>query len=96
MAYSKGRSGAAWNATRKRLRTPDAICYLCSRPINIELKFPNRWSFSVHHIDGDKDNNDDGNHAPAHLRCNSIDGNRRGRRGRPRPRTVTVITSRNW
>lgn len=76
---SKGRTGGVWRATCTRLRQPGAICCLCGEFIDVALEWPHPWSFSVQHLDGNKDNNDPGNHAPAHLRCNIIDGNNRRR-----------------
>lgn len=81
---SKGRTGGLWRATSRRLRQPGAVCCLCGEPIDVALQWPHPWSFSVQHLDGNKDNNDPGNHAPAHLRCNILDGNNR-RRGAQHP-----------
>lgn len=51
------------------------MCHLCGRCIDITLAWPHRWSFSVHHIDGNKNNNHYTNHAATHLRCNIRHGN---------------------
>jgi 5-methylcytosine-specific restriction endonuclease McrA len=77
----------AYNGTRRtRLRKavihrdgPDLWCYLCKRPIDLSVKYPSPWSFSVDHYVPQSKGGDIwslDNAIPAHLRCNQSRGNR--------------------
>ncbi|SDP60938.1 hypothetical protein SAMN04487905_10635 [Actinopolyspora xinjiangensis] len=93
MGRSAGRSGYRYRKAIERLRQPGAVCVLCGNEIDTELRFPDRLSWSLEHLDGNPDNNHPDNHASAHLTCNSTKGARDQwkKTTQPRPRT-----SRMW
>lgn len=93
MPRSPGRAGYRYRKARERLRKPGAVCVLCGNEIDVELEFPHTLSWTLEHLDGNKDNNHPSNHASAHLTCNSSKGARSqwGKPASPRPRT-----SRMW
>jgi hypothetical protein len=55
---------------RRQSRLDDAPCCLCGEPIDYALRSPHPRSFVAHHTTGDKR----GPLAPAHRRCNEIEG----------------------
>lgn len=96
MPRSLGRTGHRYRQAVQRLRKPGATCVLCGREIDVTLRWPHRWSFTLEHIDGNKDNNQPSNQAPAHLHCNSSEGARKRNRSRPARRPPRPITTRQW
>ena len=87
---SNPRSGRPWRRFRALvLQTYGPWCVLCRQPIDLSLRWPDRMSYSVHHLDPlaaggallDLDRA-----RPAHLSCNSRQG------ARPTP-TWTGTTS---
>lgn len=86
-----GMSGHRWRQLVAALRKPDAVCWICSHSIDIDLRFPDPASFTVHHRvprSRGGDILDPTNAVPAHLRCNSSLGNR--------PLVRRRRTSRRW
>lgn len=92
MARSPGRTGHRYRQACKRLRVPGAVCSICGHPIDVKLKFPDRMSWTLQHVDGNKDNNRPSNHASAHLTCNSSEG----ASSRWSPVKAKPRTSRAW
>jgi 5-methylcytosine-specific restriction endonuclease McrA len=100
----------AYNGTRRtRLRKavihrdgPDLWCYLCRKPIDLDVKYPSPWSLSIDHYVPQSKGGDVwaiDNALPVHLRCNQSRGNRTPQRnstevttsGPPHP-----VSSREW
>lgn len=94
MPRSPGRTGYAYRQACVRLRVPGAVCWRCGLEIDVKLRFPDRWSWTLEHKDGNHRNNHPSNHASAHLTCNSSAG-ARARHGLP-PRQQVRRTSRDW
>lgn len=85
-----GMSGHRWRQLVTSLRKPGAVCALCGHEIDITLKWPHKYSFTVEHVvprSRGGDVVDARNAAPAHLTCNSSRGNRATRQ---RPRTSRI------
>lgn len=76
---------------RQTLERHGPTCWLCHQPINLELKWPHQYSYSVDHVVQVSDGGapfDPTNARPSHLTCNIARGNN-ARRGRPTmPRTA--------
>jgi 5-methylcytosine-specific restriction endonuclease McrA len=94
------------NGTRRtRLRRavihrdgPDLCCHLCHAPIDLTLKFPHPYSFSLDHYIPQSKGGDVwalDNCLPAHLTHNQSRGNRQPTTQRHTP-PPTVPASRQW
>lgn len=46
------------------------FCFFCEEKITL-FKGSTKWAMSIHHLDGDHDNNDPANWASAHCSCHS-------------------------
>ena len=79
-----GRTGAAWNRRVSELRASGNPCMHCGQPVDLELKHPHPYSFSVEHhpipvIDLEPGHpliTDPSNTHSSHLRCNIASGNK--------------------
>ncbi|WP_091078991.1 HNH endonuclease [Nonomuraea wenchangensis] len=91
MPRSKGRAGRPWRRARAQVLAASNICWLCGRPIDMDLPPNHRMSATVDHIDPISRGGDPLNIAllrPAHRSCNSSRGNKD-----PKPRRRQ---SRDW
>jgi 5-methylcytosine-specific restriction endonuclease McrA len=89
------RGGAAYRAARATLKAEGHACWICRRPIDYTLRWPNPWSFTADHVvelDAGGHATDESNLRAAHARCNIIRGNHY-RQGRPR---LTERPERQW
>ncbi len=81
------RSTGAYQRARRELAALGLPCWICRRPIDYDLKWPNPWSFTADHaIELDRGGpNDADNLRPSHARCNIRRGNyyRQGRDTNP-------------
>ena len=79
VAYSKGRSGTAWNAMRARVFAEESHCWICGKWVDQELPRTHPMSRTVDHIVQLSHGGpplDRSNCRLAHRRCN-------GRRAEP-------------
>ncbi|WP_373872341.1 HNH endonuclease signature motif containing protein [Acrocarpospora phusangensis] len=91
MSRSKGRAGRPWRRVRAAVLAASTTCWLCGRPIDLDLPVTHRMSATVDHVDPISLGGDPLNPAllrPAHRSCNSSRGNRP-----PKPRRRQ---SRDW
>lgn len=96
MPRSPGRGGYRYRLACQRLRQPGAVCCLCGGDIDVTLKFPDLWSWTLQHVDGDHYNNHPDNLDSAHLHCNSKDGAQRQAARARRTRATQLGVSRQW
>ncbi|MEW1881236.1 HNH endonuclease [Rhodococcoides fascians] len=77
MTLRPGRDTAAYRRNRKKLlaSTDHHVCHICQLPIDLSLKYPNKYSFSCDHIIPIQQRPDLAdeytNLASAHLHCNA-------------------------
>jgi hypothetical protein len=96
MASTRNGSTRAWRRARARVVRSQSCCSICGELVDKSLRWPDPMSASVDHVDplamGGADL-DPGNHALAHLGCNSRKGT-----GAPRIAATSgsLNTTRAW
>lgn len=77
---------------RRRVKAEALPCWLCGRPIDLDLPWTHRLSFTADHVDPlGKGGKLLGELRPAHRSCNSARGAKRAAENVPRP-----TTTRQW
>jgi hypothetical protein len=75
---SSPRSHRQYQDLRHRLMaTLPPVCWLCGKPIDLQRRWPDRWSWTLDHVQPLKTGGallDSRNARPAHLACNSKRG----------------------
>lgn len=102
MTRSPGRTGHRYRQLCAQVRASEPDCWVCGRPIDLTLRFPNRWSWSLDHVVPLMAGGDPlarSNAHSAHLTCNVGRGNRDRAalaRARKATREAPIVHSRQW
>lgn len=87
----KGLDHRAYRRTTKRLRATASVCWICSKPIDLDLPYTDAMSFTADHVQPrSKGGALLGELKAAHRACNSARGNRM------LTKAETMPTTREW